>query len=127
MTTPAQPGRPARPGAHRPGGAGTPASPPRQPGRDEITVAPVRGRSLCYARGHRALGKLADVMVTFGELGTGPGDALWQEVWGASVPMCTNCWAITCTVATARRPRLAVRDLRPPAQPGGRDPGPGPG
>jgi hypothetical protein len=83
------------------------------PGPDEIAVAAAGGRALCHHRQHQAEGTPAEVLVTFGQLGTLYVDALWQEVWGRTVPMCAVCWQITCTVATARRPHLSVRDTRP--------------
>jgi hypothetical protein len=76
-------------------------------------LAAADGRALCYERQHQAAGQLADMLVTFGQLGTLYVDALGQECWGRTVPMCSVCWQITCTIATARRPQLTVRDTRP--------------
>jgi hypothetical protein len=83
------------------------------PGPDQIVLAAADGRALCYERQHQAAGQLADVLVVFGQLGTLYVDALWQECWGRTLPMCGDCWQITCTVATARRPHLTVHDTRP--------------
>ncbi len=43
---------------------------PSAPGHDQIMVAAVAERTVCHARGHARLGVLAEVVVTFGELGT---------------------------------------------------------
>jgi hypothetical protein len=40
------------------------------PGLDEIVVAAPPGRCLCSSRDHTQLGCLAEVIVTFGDLGT---------------------------------------------------------
>jgi len=82
------------------------------PGPGQITVSAAGGRAVCYNREHQAAGRAADVLVTFGQLGTTGVDALWPGIWGHTVPMCGDCWQITCTVATARRPHLAVLDTR---------------
>jgi hypothetical protein len=92
-----------------------PSSPRRRPGRDEITVMAADGRQVCFALEHCRAGTAAAVVVFFGELGSGPGDGLWPRVWGTSLAMCWDCWAITRTVATARRPHLVICDRRVPA------------
>ena len=43
---------------------------PPAPGHDEIIVTAPDGRQVCHSRGHARLGVLAEVVVTFGELGT---------------------------------------------------------
>ena len=43
---------------------------PPAPGHDEIIVAAPDGRQVCHSRGHARLGVLAEVVVTFGDLGT---------------------------------------------------------
>jgi hypothetical protein len=83
------------------------------PGPDEITLTAPRGRHLCHDREHQAAGKLAEAMVTFGQLGTEHADALWVECWGSTYAMCADCCALTCTIATARRPCLVIHDTRP--------------
>ncbi len=82
---------------------------PPAPGHDQIMVAAAAGRTVCHARGHARLGVLAEVVVTFGELGTRwqPG-ALWQDSWGQSYTMCPECWATTRQVAEACRPGLVI-------------------
>lgn len=93
-----------------------PSDSPAQPERDQITLTSPRGRHLCNSREHREAARLADVIVTFGTLAN-PGstafspDALWPECWGVAYPMCSECWEVTHTVAAARHPALAVRDL----------------
>jgi hypothetical protein len=92
------------------------ASPPdragRPPGPDEIIVTAADGRYLCFSREHRDLGRLADVIVTFGRLGSRITGGLWHEAWGRAVPMCTACWDDTRRTVLASRPGLTVRDLR---------------
>ena len=39
------------------------------PGHDQITLTVPDGRHLCHDRQHRNLGRLAEVIVTFGQLG----------------------------------------------------------
>jgi hypothetical protein len=90
-------------------------SPRCRPGRDEITLTIVEGRRLCYSRDHRTQGRLAEVIVVFGELGTDFQDALWRELWGRSLAMCGDCLDLTRTVAIARRPALVIQDHRAPA------------
>jgi hypothetical protein len=91
------------------------------PGRDEITLIPLTGRHLCFALGCRNLDKLAEVIVSFGELGTGPGEGLWPELWGRRLAMCVRCCDVTRAVAVERRPDLVIRDRRPadPSSTGG--------
>ncbi len=66
-------------------------------------------RAVCHARGHARLGVLAEVVVTFGELGTRwQPDAVFQDCWGHSYPMCSECWQAAREVAQARRPGLVI-------------------
>jgi hypothetical protein len=71
--------------------------PASAPGRDEIIVTTPAGRTLCHSREHTRLGCLAEVVVTFGELGTGAWgkDALWPDSWGRSYVMCGECCCAT--------------------------------
>ncbi|HEY5985539.1 MAG TPA: GNAT family N-acetyltransferase [Streptosporangiaceae bacterium] len=48
---------------------------------DEIVLSPADGRCLCHALTCQRAGTLADVVVTFGRLGTAWPDALWPECW----------------------------------------------
>jgi hypothetical protein len=100
-----------------------------QPGFDEITLTTPGGRHLCNTLSHRKTGRLADAMVTFGQLGTRwHRDALWQDSWRRTYPMCGQCWDDTRQVAQAHRPGLVIHDHRaapspaspPPEQPGER-------
>lgn len=88
---------------------------PGMPGPDEITLSLPRGHRLCHGSEHQAVGALAEVLVTFGQLGTGQPGELWPEVWGRTFALCAACWQITGTVATARRPCLIICDTRPRA------------
>jgi hypothetical protein len=89
---------------------------PPAPGQDEIIVAAPDGRQVCHSRGHARLGVLADVIVTFGELGTRwQPDAVFQDCWGRTYPMCTECWQAVREVAQARRPALAITGPTTPA------------
>lgn len=83
------------------------------PGRDEITVTAPGGQDLCNDRAHRIEGRLAEVVVTFGQLGEQPWqrESLWPECWGRSYPMCGPCWDKTRQVAIKARPALVIRDL----------------
>ena len=84
---------------------------PRPPGYDEILLTAPPGRCLCNSLAHRRLGCLAEVIVTFGELGTAwQTGALWQANWGKSFPMCSECWAAVRKVAQERRPGLVITD-----------------
>jgi hypothetical protein len=84
-------------------------SQPPAPGHDEITVTIPDERTVCQAREHARLGVLAEVVVTFGELGTRwQASALWQECWGRSFPMCGECWDTTRQVAQNARPGLVI-------------------
>jgi hypothetical protein len=72
-------------------------------------VAAATGRTVCHAREHTRLGVLAEVVVTFGELGTRrQPDALWQDCWGQSYAMCPECWDTTRQVAQNARPDLVI-------------------
>ena len=85
------------------------------PGHDQITLTVPQGRCLCNDRQHRNLGTLADVIVTFGQLGVPgtPRDAFWPECWGRSYPMCSPCWETTRQTAAKARPHLTITDLTP--------------
>jgi hypothetical protein len=84
-------------------------TPPPAAGHDEIIVAAPDGRQVCNSLGHARLGVLAEVVVTFGELGTRwqPG-AVFQDCWGRSYALCAECWQAACEVAQARRPALVI-------------------
>lgn len=101
---------------------------PPVPGTDEIVVVKPPARTLCSSREHRRLGLLAEVIITFGQLGTAwQQDALWQTCWGKSYPLCGECWGCVRQVAEGRRPALAVMEYGWPGQrgaPGGRTAGP---
>lgn len=90
---------------------------PPAPGHDEIIVTAPGGRTVCHARGHARLGVLAEVVVTFGDLGTRwqPG-AVFQDCWGHSYPMCGECWQAAREVAQARRPALVITGTTTPAK-----------
>jgi hypothetical protein len=88
------------------------------PGYDEIIVAGPGNCTLCSSRGHARLRVLAEVVVTFGELGTKwqPG-VLWQEAWGHSFAMCGECWDTTRQIAQNVRPGLVIiQATSPPPQ-----------
>jgi hypothetical protein len=90
------------------------------PGLDEIAVAAPPGRCLCNSREHARLGCLAEVVVTFGELGTRwHPDALWQDCWGRSYPLCAECWDTVRQIAANRRPGLVITQAAsaPPPSP----------
>jgi hypothetical protein len=54
----------------------------------------------------------AEVVVTFGELGTRwQKDALWQSNWGRSFALCRRCWDAIRAVAEERRPGLVVTEV----------------
>jgi hypothetical protein len=90
------------------------------PGRDEIVLASPQGQPPCQDREHRTSGRLAEVIVTFGQLAD-PGsypyspDALWPECWGRSFAMCGQCWKRTRQVARAARESVLIRDTTGPA------------
>jgi hypothetical protein len=89
---------------------------PAAPGHDEIIVTAPATRTLCRSRQHARLGCLAEVLVTFGELGTrGQHDALWPDWWGRSHAMCGECWDTTRQVAQTARRSLVITDTRLPA------------
>lgn len=117
----ADPGHPARPGLDeghpvRPGmGEGRPA-----PGLDEIVLSAPGTGDLCNTLLCRRSGRPAQMIVTFGELGTRYPDALWPECWHRSYPMCAQCWRITREAAETCRAALVIQDARPSA----RDPRP---
>jgi hypothetical protein len=84
---------------------------PPAPGLDEIMVATLPDRCLCNSREHAQLGCLADVVVTFGRLGTRfHPDALWPECWGRSYALCTECWDTVRQIAHHRRPALTTTE-----------------
>ncbi|HEY5990028.1 MAG TPA: hypothetical protein VIV12_27130, partial [Streptosporangiaceae bacterium] len=68
---------------------------------DEIVLSAADGRCLCHALTCQRAGTLAEVVVTFGRLGTGWADALWLECPGQSYLMCAGCWDQTRQVAAA--------------------------
>jgi hypothetical protein len=93
------------------------------PGHDEILVTAPAGRTLCHSRQHARLGCLAEVTVTFGDLGTRwQRDALWQDCWGRSYAMCGECWQTTRDIAQKARPGLVIHDTTSP--PAAATPGP---
>lgn len=91
-----------------------------RPGRDEVILTAPASPRLCNSRACARVGRLAEVIVTYGVL-TDPGfrmddrSALWPESWGRSVPMCAGCWADTRQVAVKYRPGLVIRDHTGPA------------
>ena len=91
---------------------------PPAPGHDEIIVTAPGDRTPCHSREHARLGVLAEVTVTFGELGTRwQRDALWQDSWRRSYAMCGECWDTTRQVAQSARPGLVITDTtRTPAR-----------
>jgi len=84
------------------------------PGRDEIAVAAPRDRPSCHSLTCRNQGRLAEVIVTFGQWGTAWPDALWLDCWGPSYPMCGQCWEATRQLALATRPGLVICDTTSP-------------
>jgi len=89
---------------------------PPHPGPDEIVLSAPAARQLCNTLQHARLGCLADVVVTFGELGTRwQRDALWQDAWGRSFPMCQECWDTARQIAQGTRPGLLITETRRPA------------
>jgi hypothetical protein len=83
--------------------------PPPAPGHDEIIVTAPPDRTVCHSRQHARLRVLAEVVVTFGDLGTRwQPDAVFQDCWGQSYAMCGECWAAVRQVAQAHRPALHV-------------------
>jgi hypothetical protein len=90
--------------------------PPPAPGHDEIIVTAPDGRQVCNSREHARLGVLAEVVVTFGDLGTRwQPDAVFPDCWGRSYAMCAECWAAASQVAQARRPALVITGTTTPA------------
>ncbi len=82
---------------------------PPAPGHDEIIVTAPGGRQVCNSRGHARIGVLAEVVVTFGELGSRhQPDAVFQDCWGRSYAMCAECWQAAREVAQARCPALTI-------------------
>jgi hypothetical protein len=87
---------------------------PTAPGHDQIIVTAPAARTVCHSRGHARLGVLAEVIVTFGELGTRwQPDAVFQDCWDRSYPMCGECWQAIREVAQARRPHLVITGTSP--------------
>jgi len=86
-----------------------------RPGYDEITLTIPRSRHLCSDRAHRRLGRLAYVIVIFGQLGDPrlPRECLWRECWGSSYPMCSACWENARQIGAA-----PPRGTTPPGQGG---------
>ena len=81
------------------------------PGRDEIILTRPQGRHLCNDRAHRNAGRLAEVIVTFGQFGEPGHDPYWRECWGRSFPMCSQCWRQASQAAAKDRPHLIITDL----------------
>jgi len=82
---------------------------PLAPGHDEIIVTAPAPGTVCNSRQHARLRVLAEVVVTFGDLGTRwQPDAVFPDCWGRSYPMCAECWAAARQVAQARRPALRI-------------------
>jgi hypothetical protein len=82
---------------------------PPAPGHDQIIVTTPDGRQVCHSREHARLGVLAEVVVTFGELGThGQPDVVFPDCWGHTYPMCAECFQAAREVAHARRPALRI-------------------
>jgi len=87
------------------------------PGHDEIVVAVAAGRHLCSSREHARMGRPAEVIVVFGELGARwHEDALWQDLWGRSFMPCGECWQAARQVAESRRPSLIITEANQPAK-----------
>jgi hypothetical protein len=89
---------------------------PPVPGHDEIIVTAPDGRQVCNSREHTRLGVLAEVVVTFGELGTRwqPG-AVFPDCWSRSFALCAECWQAAREVAQGRRPALVIISTTTPA------------
>ena len=86
-------------------------SQPPAPGHDEIIMTASAASAVCHSREHARLGVLAEVVVTFGELGTRwQPDALFQDCWGRSYPMCGDAGR-----RPAQSPRPAARLSSSPA------------
>ena len=83
--------------------------------------------TICNSRQHARLGVLADVMVTFGQLGAAAWDkdAVWPDTWGYTYPLCSECWDLTRQVAQRHRPSLVITGTTPPVHPRGRAAAPG--
>ena len=80
-----------------------------RPGPDEIAVSAPADGGVCHSLEHARLGVLAEVVATFGQMGTRwSRDALWEEAWGRFYPMCGECWDATRQVAQGARPGLTV-------------------
>jgi hypothetical protein len=87
---------------------------PPAAGHDEIIVTAPDGRQVCNSREHTRLGVLAEVVATFGELGTRwQPDAVFPDCWGRSYALCAECWAAARHVAQARRPALRITATTP--------------
>jgi hypothetical protein len=85
------------------------------PGQEEIAVAAPAGPHLCSSRQHARLGRLAEVIVTFGDLGSRwHSDALWQDLWGRSFALCAECWQAARQIAESRRPGLVIAETGHP-------------
>ena len=80
------------------------------PGHDEIALTVSGAPHLCNDRSHHNQGRLAQVIVTFGQLGVPgtPRDGCWPECWGRSYPMCGQCWDSVARAVRKARPGLAV-------------------
>jgi hypothetical protein len=94
------------------------AARPPAPGDDEILVTRPPGRALCSNREHRRLYVLAEVVITFGELGTAwQKDALWFHNWHKSFSLCRTCFDTVIAVAREHRPGLVLVDATTPGTP----------
>jgi len=91
---------------------GDPGQEPR-PGANEIVLSAADDKQLCNTLQHTKLGCLAEVVATFGELGVKwQRNALWQDSWGRSYPLCSECWDTMRQIAQSRRPGLVITDTR---------------
>jgi hypothetical protein len=82
---------------------------PGPPGYDEILVTEPPAAALCSNAEHRRLYVLAEVVVTFGELGVAwQKSALWQMNWHKSFSLCGKCLGNVLEVARGLRPGLRI-------------------
>jgi hypothetical protein len=88
-----------------------PPQPSGHPGPDEILVSAAHQGQACSDRAHRNQGRAAELLITFGELGSPGQDFLWRECWGRSYPMCGACWDRTRRTAEKFRADLVVTDM----------------
>ena len=76
-------------------------------------MSPPEGRHLCHSLARQAMGRLAEVIVTFGRLGAGWPDALWPDCWYRWYPMCAQCRETTRQVTEQHRPALVFTGPAP--------------